>query len=359
MRTFVLSAGGTGGHLFPAEALAHELIARGHQVHLATEERAARFAGRFPAAKLHVIPSATFGSKNPLAIARSALTLWRGFRTARRMLAEVRPAAVIGFGGYPTLPPLIAASGTFPTMIHEANGVMGRANRLLAPRVDAIAGGFLAIEGPHAAKMTRTGNPVRPAVLEAADRPYEPSGEGMPFRLLVFGGSQGAAFFSEAVPAAVTALDPELHGRLRIVQQARAEDEEAVRDSYRRLGVAAEVAPFFDALAAHMADAHLVVSRSGASTVSEIATVGRPSILVPYPHALDHDQAANAATLQSEGGATLVPQSDLTAERLSGMLAAAMREPERMAAVARSAKAVGHADAAQRLADLAEAIAGG
>ena len=359
MSVFVLSAGGTGGHLFPAEALAHALIARGHEVHLATEERASRFAGSFPAAKVHAIPSATFGSKNPLALARSGLTLWRGFRAARRMLAEVRPAAVIGFGGYPTLPPLIAASGTFPTMIHEANGVMGRANKLLASRVDAIAGGFLAIEGPHAGKVTRTGNPVRPAVIEAAATPYAPSGGGEAFNLLVFGGSQGAAYFGEAVPAAVAILDDELRRRLRIVQQARAEDEGAVREAYAGLGIDAHVAPFFNDLAERMGAAHLVVSRSGASTVSEVSTVGRPSILVPYPYALDHDQAANAAALQSEGGATLVPQSDLTAERLSGMLADAMREPGRMAEMAASARAVGHADAAEKLADMAEAIARG
>ena len=357
MSVFVLSAGGTGGHLFPAEALAHELIARGHTVHLATEERASRFAGEFPAERVHIVPSATFASKNPIAVLRSGAKLWKGLRTARRMLRDVRPAAVIGFGGYPTLPPLFAAAGAFPTMVHEANGVMGRANKLLASRVDAIAGGFLAIEGPHASKMTRTGNPVRPAVIKAAARPYETSGEGDPFRLLVFGGSQGAAFFSETVPKAIANIPIALREKLQVVQQARAEDEEEVRGVYLALGVNAEIAPFFSDLPERMAKAHLVMSRSGASTVSEVATVGRPSILVPYPHALDHDQAANAAALQAGGGAMLVPQSELTAERMSDLLADAMREPDRMARMAASASSVGHADAAQRLADLAEAIA--
>ena len=358
MSVFILSAGGTGGHLFPAEALAHELSARGHAVHLATDERANRFAGSFPAETVHVVPSATFGSKNPVALARSAWTLFRGLRASRRMLREVKPAAVVGFGGYPTLPPVLTATqGGFATVVHEANGVMGRANKLLASRVDAIAGGFLAIEGPHASKMTRTGNPVRPAVLEAAGRPYAASGPGESFRLVVFGGSQGAAYFSDAVPKAISGLDAELRARLHVVQQARAEDEADVRARYEEIGVTAEIASFFADLPARIADAHLVLSRSGASTVSEVATIGRPSILVPYPHALDHDQAANAAALEALGGATLVPQSELTPERLGQMIEEAMREPERLARMAESARAAGHADAATRLADLVEGIA--
>ena len=354
MSLFLLAAGGTGGHLFPAEALAHELANRGHTVHLATDERADRFASEFPA-DVHIIPSATFASKNPLAVARSAWKLWSGLRRSRELLRQLRPAAVIGFGGYPTIPPLLAATDTFPTAIHEANGVMGRANKLLASRVDAIAGGFLRIEGPHANKMERTGNPVRPAVLEAAKRDYEPSDSGA-FQLLVFGGSQGAAYFSEAVPAAVRSLADDKRSRLRVVQQARSEDMAVVQSAYEELNVPAEVAPFFIDLPQRIANAHLVISRSGASTVSELTTIGRPAILVPYPHALDHDQAANAATAEAEGGATLVPQSELTSERLAGMLASAMDEPTRLAAMAASAKRVGHADATARLADLAERL---
>ena len=357
MKTFLLCAGGTGGHLFPAEALAHELRRRGHAVHLATDERASRFATDFPAERVHVVPSATFGSRNPIEVVRAAWTLWTGLRAARRVLRDLRPAAVVSFGGYPTLPPMIAGAGTFPTMIHEANGVMGRANRLLASRVDAIAGGFLAAGGPHAGKMQRTGNPVRPPVLRAASVAYRPSEEQDPFSLVVFGGSQGAAYFARAVPQAVEALEAAQRARLRVVHQARAEDEAAVREAYARLGVEADVAPFFADLPDRMASAHLIISRSGASTVSEVATIGRPAILVPYPHALDHDQAANAAALEAEGGATLVPQSDLTPERLTSMLSAAMAEPERLARMAAAARRVGHADAAERLADMAERIA--
>ena len=355
MSTFLLAAGGTGGHLFPAEALAHELVSRGHKTHLATDERADRFSASFPG-DIHIVPSATFGSKNPVALTNAALTLWRGLRTSKRLLRELRPAAVIGFGGYPTLPPLFAATGSFPTAIHEANGVMGRANKLLAPRVDAIAGGFLKIDGPHAGKMERTGNPVRGAVIGAATKRYEPSRDG-PFNLLVFGGSQGAAFFSEAIPEAIERLSTPLRARLRVVQQARAEDMQSVREAYARSDVQAVVEPFFRDLPSRIAEAHLVVSRSGASTVSELATIGRPSILVPYPFALDHDQAANAAGLEREGGATLVPQSELTSDRLADMLANAMAEPDRLAKMADAARTVGHGDATKRLADLIERIA--
>ena len=357
MSTFLVCAGGTGGHLFPAEALAHELRSRGHAVHLATDERANRFAGEFPADAIHVVPSATIGSKNPVALLRTVMTLWKGMKAARVVLREVRPAAVIGFGGYPTLPPMIAAAGVFPTMVHEQNAVMGRANKLLAGRVDAIAGGFLAIDGPHAAKMERAGNPVRPAVIEAARAPYAPSGPGEPFHLVVFGGSQGAAYFSQVIPDAIGRLGEGERVRLRVTQQARQEDEAALVERFRSLGVAAEVASFFGDLPTRMAAAQLVVSRSGASTTAEVATIGRPAILVPYPHALDHDQAANAAALQAEGGATLVTQSDLTAERLAAMLTEAMAEPDRLARMAEAGRRVGHADAAKRLADMAERIA--
>lgn len=357
--TILLSAGGTGGHLFPAEALAHELVGRGWDVHLATDERAERFADRFPGPS-HAIRSATIGSKNPVALGRAFLALWKGFRQASALIERLRPAAVVGFGGYPTLPPVFAATRRgVPTLIHEQNAVMGRANRALASRVSAIAGGFLAADGPYAAKIVETGNPVRPAIAEASARPYDaPAGDG-PFRLLVFGGSQGAQFFSEAVPAAIALLEPAVRARLSIVQQARKDDADGVVAAYRRLGVPAEVSPFFADMARRIADAHLVVSRSGASTVSEIAAIGRPAILVPYPHALDHDQAANAAALRAAGGADVHPQADLSPQRLAGLLGALIGAPERLAAMATSARSVGRPQATRLLADLAEAIASG
>jgi UDP-N-acetylglucosamine--N-acetylmuramyl-(pentapeptide) pyrophosphoryl-undecaprenol N-acetylglucosamine transferase len=360
-RTILLSAGGTGGHLFPAEALAHEMTQRGWSVHLATDQRAERYAGGFPAVAVHSVPSATFGSRNPFAMAHSGWTLWRGFVRSSSILQRLKPAIVVGFGGYPTLPPLFAATRrNIPTLIHEQNAVMGRANRALAARVTAIAGGFMAQgEGDAADKMVVTGNPVRPAVIEAAKSAYPSFNGEKPFRLLVFGGSQGAQFFSEAVPPAIGALPEEARARIAVTQQARPEDETAVRAAYAEMGVGAEVSPFFTDLAQRMAAAHLVVSRSGASTVSEIAVIGRPALLVPYPHALDHDQAANAAALAKAGGAEVHRQDSLSPERLSALIGAMMEDKARLLSMAAAARSAGKPDAARLLADLTEAIAEG
>ncbi|MBZ9741676.1 MULTISPECIES: undecaprenyldiphospho-muramoylpentapeptide beta-N-acetylglucosaminyltransferase [unclassified Mesorhizobium] len=355
----LLCAGGTGGHLFPAEALAHELIERGWSVHLATDTRAERFTGHFPAAAIHPIQSATMGSKNPVALLGAFWKIWRGVRQASAIIGRIKPEAVVGFGGYPTLPPLYAATRRkVPTLIHEQNAVMGRANRALAGRVDAIAGGFLPQdESAAGAKTVTTGNPVRPAVLEAARAPYAASTGDEPFRLLVFGGSQGAQFFSDAMPGAIALLSDAQRKRLLITQQARADDVARVKAAYAALGVAVEVSPFFTDMAARIAAAHLVISRSGASTVSEIAVIGRPALLVPYPYALDHDQAANAAALAAAGGGEVHAQSSLSPERIAALLGALMDEPERLATMAAAARSVGRPDAARLLADLTEAIA--
>jgi UDP-N-acetylglucosamine--N-acetylmuramyl-(pentapeptide) pyrophosphoryl-undecaprenol N-acetylglucosamine transferase len=355
----LLAAGGTGGHLFPAEALAHELNERGWTVHLATDDRAERFAARFPAAAIHPIQSATMGSKNPIAVLGAFWKIWRGVRQASAIIARIKPDAVVGFGGYPTLPPLYAATRRkVPTLIHEQNAVMGRANRALAGRVDAIAGGFLPQDtSAVGAKTVTTGNPVRPPVLEAAKTPYAASTGEQPFRLLVFGGSQGAQFFSDAVPAAIALLSDAQRKRLVITQQARADDVARVKAAYAALGVSVEVSPFFTDMAARIAAAHLVMSRSGASTVSEIAVIGRPALLVPYPYALDHDQAANAAALAAAGGGEVHPQSSLSPERIASLIGGLMDDPERLAAMAAGAKSAGRPDAARLLADLTEAIA--
>ena len=357
----VLAAGGTGGHLFPAEALAHELKARGWDVHLATDARAQRFAGAFAEDHVHVIRSATIAGRNPIALLKTFWSLWQGNLDCRKLFRRLKPKLVAGFGGYPTLPPLYAASNmNIPTMVHEQNAVMGRANKGLAGRVKAIAGGFLPETGGiHAEKTVTTGNPVRPPVLVAAGTPYKPVKVDERFRLLVFGGSQGAQFFSTAIPAAVALLPEKDRARLLITQQSRKEDEAAVRDAYKKLGIPADVAPFFNDMPARMADAQFVISRSGASTVSEITVIGRPAMLVPFPHALDHDQAANAAALAAVGGGEVVRQSELSPERLAGILQAAMNEPQRLEAQAKAAKSVGKPDAARLLADLAEAIAAG
>jgi UDP-N-acetylglucosamine--N-acetylmuramyl-(pentapeptide) pyrophosphoryl-undecaprenol N-acetylglucosamine transferase len=357
----LLSAGGTGGHLFPAEALAHELSARGWIVHLATDARAEKFAANFPAVKTHVIPSATVSGKNPIAVGKAMMTLWRGYRMSRAAIASVRPLIVAGFGGYTTLPALFAANRMgIPTLIHEQNAVMGRANALLAKRVNAIAGGFLPADGAaYPDKTVLTGNPVRPAVLDAMAQVYEAPASGKPFTLLVFGGSQGAQYFSETIPAAVALLPTALRARLSVAQQARAEDEAVVKAAYAKLRVKADVSPFFSNMPGLIAESHLVISRAGASTVSEISAIGRPSILVPYPHALDHDQAANAAALEAKGGTMVRQQKDLTPQILAGLISEIADDPAKAFAMAASAKAAGKPHAASLLADLTEAIAGG
>ena len=358
--TIFLAAGGTGGHLFPAEALAHELQRRGWRVELVTDHRAERYAGSFPAAETHIVSSATVGSRNPIALMRALWSIWTGVRQASKLIEEAKPKAVVGFGGYPTLPPLYAAHRRgVPSMLHEQNAVMGRANRALAGRVTAIAGGFLEAAGAHAEKIIETGNPVRPAVQEARETAYKAAAKSKPFNLLVFGGSQGAQFFSQALPQAIALLSSEERARLWVTQQARPEDEEAARSAYAELGVEAEVAPFFGDLAARMAAAHLVISRSGASTVSEVAVIGRPAIFVPYPHALDHDQAANAAALAASGGAEVHHQDMLSADRFAELIRAAMSNPAELKRRAAAARSAGKPEATRLLADMVEAIAGG
>lgn len=356
----LLAAGGTGGHLFPAEALAHELTGRDWEVHLATDERAERYAGMFPASAIHPIRSATFGSKNPVALAHTFWRIWQGVRQASAVIAQIKPKAVVGFGGYPTLPPLYAATRRgVPTLVHEQNAVMGRANKALARRVTAVAGGFLKAAGPNAAKIVEVGNPVRPAVLALEGAAYEaPRGEGS-IRLLVFGGSQGARFFSDMVPDAIAKLPGALRSRIVLTQQARAEDQARVKARYAELGVEADVEPFFSDLPQRMANAHLVLSRGGASTVLELSVIGRPSILVPLPHALDDDQGHNAQLLVDAGAALLRRQPTIDADNLAADIAALVGDPERLAAMAAGARAVARTNAAELLADLTEAIASG
>jgi UDP-N-acetylglucosamine--N-acetylmuramyl-(pentapeptide) pyrophosphoryl-undecaprenol N-acetylglucosamine transferase len=358
----LVAAGGTGGHLFPAEALSAALARRGVTVDLATDERASRYGGAFPARATHVIASATIRGRDPISLAKTAGLLGLGTAKAWMLLKRLRPAAVIGFGGYPTVPPLLAATlQHVPTIIHDANAVIGRANRFLAPRVTAIATTFPGIldgEPDLAPKVTLTGNPIRPGVVAAAATPYAAPDIGGPLRVLVFGGSQGARVMADIVPAAIERLEPALWSRLRITQQARDEDLVRVRGAYDRLKVEAEVAPFFADLPMRIATSQLIVSRSGASTVAELAAIGRPAVLVPLPHALDQDQKANAGVLERAGGAIRLDQADFTADRLAADISALAAEPGRLAAMAAAARTVGTLDAAERLSDLVLRIAG-
>ena len=358
----LVAAGGTGGHLFPAEALAAALAKHNVAVGLLTDARAARHAGAFPPEAVHIIPSATIRGRNPLSLAKTGGLLTYGLLKAWMVLPTLKPAVVVGFGGYPTIPPLLAAClRGIPTLIHEQNAVMGRANRMLAPRVRAIATGFAGVLKGNpalAGKATHTGNPVRPAVIAAATIGYPPLVEGGPLQLLVFGGSQGARVMADIVPPAIEKIEPRLRARLKIVQQARDEDLPRVRDIYARLQVSCDVAPFFKDLPARMAAAHLIVSRSGASTVAELSAIGRPGILIPLPHALDQDQRANAGVLMEAGGAIRLDQADFTPERLAAEITALAAEPDRLARMAAAAKAAGSIDAADRLADLVLRVAG-
>ena len=358
----LLAAGGTGGHLFPAEALGVELMRRGLRVRLATDSRALRYGGLFSRDMIDVVPSATVRGRTPWSLAHTGILLAAGTAVALNLMRRLRPAAVVGFGGYPTLPPLLAARlFGVPGIIHEANAVLGRANRFLSSRVDAIATslpGVLDRDPALAAKTTTVGTPMRPAILAAAAVKYAAPDPAGPFRLLVVGGSQGARVMADIVPGAIERLEPSLWSRLVLTQQVREEDMARVRAVYDRLEINAELAPFFSDLPAKLASHHLVVSRSGAGTVAELGAIGRPSILVPLPGAIDQDQFANAGVLSQAGGALRIPQAEFTSERLASEISALAAEPAKLAALAAAARTVGRLDAAQRLADLVMKVAG-
>jgi len=358
----LLAAGGTGGHLFPAEALGVELIRRGLRVRLATDSRALRYSGLFSREMIDVVPSATVRSRMPWSLAYTGAMLAAGAAVSLNLMRTLKPAAVVGFGGYPTLPPLLAARlfGT-PGIIHEANAVLGRANRFLSLRVSAIATslpGVLDRDPALAGKTTTVGTPMRPAVLAAAAVKFVPPDSAGPLRLLVVGGSQGARVMADIVPGAIERLEPALWGRLVVTQQVREEDMARVRAVYDRLKINAELAPFFNDLPARLASHDLVVSRSGAGTVAELAAIGRPSILVPLPGSIDQDQFANAGVLAQANGAIRIAQADFTPDRLAAEISALAAEPARLAAMAANARSVGRLDAAERLADLVMKVAG-
>ncbi|MDB5621260.1 MAG: UDP-N-acetylglucosamine--N-acetylmuramyl-(pentapeptide) pyrophosphoryl-undecaprenol [Tardiphaga sp.] len=358
----LLAAGGTGGHLFPAEALGVALMKRGWRVRLVTDARALKYSGLFSREMIDVVPSETFRSRNPVSLARTGIMLAAGTGIALNLMRRLKPAAVIGFGGYPTLPPLVAAKlFGIPTIIHDSNAVMGRANRLLSGRVSAIATslpGVLDRDPELAKKTTTTGTPMRPAILAAAAVPYAAPDLTGSLRVLVIGGSQGARIMADIVPAAIERLEPALWHRLVLTQQVRDEDMARVRAIYDKLKIKVELAPFFSDLPARLASSQLVISRSGAGTVAELGAIGRPSILVPLPGAIDQDQFANAGVLADAGGAIRLPQTDFTPDRLAAEISALAAEPARLAAMAASARTVGKLDAAERLADLVAKVAG-
>jgi UDP-N-acetylglucosamine--N-acetylmuramyl-(pentapeptide) pyrophosphoryl-undecaprenol N-acetylglucosamine transferase len=358
----LLAAGGTGGHLFPAESLGVQLNRRGLRVRLVTDARALRYSGLFTRDTIDVVPSETVRGRTPWSLARTGVMLAAGTVVALNLMRRLKPAAVVGFGGYPTVPPLLAARlFGVPTLVHEANAVLGRANRLLSRGVSAIATslpGVLDRDPALAAKTTTVGTPMRPAIVAAAAVKFVPPEPAGSLRLLVVGGSQGARVMADIVPAAIERLEPTLWSRLILTQQVREEDMARVRAVYDRLEINAELAPFFTDLPARLASSHLVVSRSGAGTVAELAAIGRPSILVPLPGSIDQDQFANAGVLARADGALRIAQADFTPDRLAAEISAVAAEPARLSAMAAAARTVGRLDAAERLADLVAKVAG-
>jgi UDP-N-acetylglucosamine--N-acetylmuramyl-(pentapeptide) pyrophosphoryl-undecaprenol N-acetylglucosamine transferase len=357
---FVLAAGGTGGHLFPAEALARELVRRGGMVHLATDRRADAFAEKVPGVAICQVRAGRFGG-GPLRVAYGVAEMALGIVQARRLLRHLVPDVVVGFGGYASVPTMLAATRLgVPAIIHEQNAVLGRANRLLAPRVAKIATGFAETASLRPADRSRAvhiGNPVRPAILAVAEIGYVPPEPGQPIELLILGGSQGARIFADVVPPAFAALPSELRSALRISQQARPEDRDRVTADLQAHGITAEVETFFNDVPARLARAHLVICRSGASTVAELAATGRPALLVPYPYATDDHQAANARAFADAGAGWVIPQSTLTATVLSERLAELLRDSARLGQAAAQARRFGCDDAAERLAALAYSLA--
>ncbi len=361
MTTIVLSTGGTGGHLFPAQALAQELTKRGKTIVVMTDARGKQYKAYFPGARIEIVPAAAFSDRSKLRLLTAPFEILAGIVLAFFKLLRIRPAAVVGFGGYPSVPVMLAACfARFPTAILAPDAVLGRANRLVAGYVRVIAGGlpFKRFVPRDMSKVVYTGNPVRPEVVAFHNAPYDTPAAGGELRLLVFGGSQGARALSEIVPAAVARLSEDLRARLSVVQQCRPEDLEGVRAVYAKANVKAELAAFYSDLPARMAWSHLVIGRSGVGTVSELMVIGRPAILVPLPHALDDNQTPNADVLEEVGGGWRVAQKELTPEKLAGMLTAAFHAPADLAQRAANARTLAKPDAAARLADVVEKLAG-
>jgi len=359
-RHYVLAAGGTGGHLIPAFALATELDRRGHHVALVTDERGASIPGKPDFLPAHVIPAGRIEGKNPLGWIKGAKAILEGRRMALRLFDAFQPSAVVGFGGYPALPALLAAtSAKIPSVIHEQNAVLGRVNRFLAKRVDAIAtayGEVDRLDPKLAGRVYLIGNPVRDDVLTLRDQPYPEFTEDGLLRVLVTGGSQGARVLSEIVPDGLSMLQPALRGRLQVIQQCRPEDIEAVRQRYAGHDIPAELATYFEDMAERLADAHLFIGRAGASTIAELTAVGRPAILVPLPIATDDHQAANTREIVAAGGARAIRQEKFTAVELAKQIQAMAQHPHSLANAAHAAWNCGYPKAASDLADLVESF---
>jgi len=352
----LLTAGGTGGHMFPADALARALLDRGCEVALVTDKRGGAYGDTLSTIASHKIRAGQVTGRGPVAKLFGLLDVALGTLQARGLLKRLRPAAVVGFGGYASFPAMMAAGWLgIPSALHEQNAVLGRANRFLAKRATRIAIAYRTVKGVPPggeAKLRLTGNPVRAPIAALAKAEYAAPGAGGPLDVLVLGGSQGARIFSEVVPAAIAALPEAARKRLRVTQQARQEDITAAGAAYAAIGLKAELKSFFDDVPERLRAAHLLICRAGASTIAELTTAGRPAVLVPYPFAADDHQTANARSIDAEGGGWLVPQPEFKPETLAARLAALLDDPSALAAAAGKARTLGHPDAAGRLADM-------
>jgi UDP-N-acetylglucosamine--N-acetylmuramyl-(pentapeptide) pyrophosphoryl-undecaprenol N-acetylglucosamine transferase len=359
---FVLAAGGTGGHMIPAHALAAELKGRGYGVLLITDERGARFPGIFEDVPVHVLPAGRLDG-GPIGMLRALGAVVKGRGQAKRLYREHRPNVVIGFGGYPAFPSLLAASSLdIPTILHEQNAVLGRVNRLLAGEAAAIGTAYDQVDrlkAKYADKVVLVGNPVREEIARLGELPFPAFDEVAPLKILVTGGSQGATVLSKVVPEGLGMLAPSLRRRLQVVQQCRPEDIERVRGQYADLGIPAELTTYIEDMAEKFADAHLVIGRAGASTVAELTAAGRPAILIPFAAATDDHQTANAREMVKAGGARAIQESSFTPDILARQIEALAMDPVALANAAGRALSVGRPHAARDLADLVERIANG
>lgn len=358
-RHFILAAGGTGGHMVPGHALAEELIRRGHKVALITDARGAKIPALFDGVDVHIMPAGRV-SGGVFGWFKAARNIWAGRAMAKRLYRSERPAAVVGFGGYPALPALLAAhSMGIPTAVHEQNAVLGRVNRLVAGKVDAIATAYDEVDRlkpSYLDKVALVGNPVREEVLALRSKPYPPLEPDGVFRLLVTGGSQGATVLSSVVPEGLSLLPEEFRRRLQVTQQCRPEDIETVRAQYASFGIPAELATYLPDLPERLAWSHLVIARAGASTIAELTAAGRPAILIPLPSATDDHQTSNAREMAKAGGARMIPQNKFTPQELAEQMQHLGLETKALANAAAHARAVGRPDAARDLADLVERI---
>ena len=359
---FVLAAGGTGGHMVPAHALAAELRSRGHGVLLITDDRGARFPGLFDGVPVHILPAGRIGG-GPVGWLKALNSIVKGRAQAKRLYREHRPDAVVGFGGYPAFPSLLAASSMkIPTVLHEQNAVLGRVNRLLAGEAEAIGTAYDKVErlkSRNEAKSMLVGNPVREEIARLGELPFPPFDEIAPLKILITGGSQGATILGEVVPEGLGLLQPSLRRRLQIVQQCRPDDIERIRKRYAELGIPAELLTYIEDMPDKLADAHLVIGRAGASTIAELTAAGRPAILIPFAAATDDHQTANAREMTKAGGARTIQQSGFTPVVLARQIEAMAADPIALNNAAARALSVGRPHAARDLADLVERVGNG